>query len=124
MDNGRLAINDTGIDTLVRELDIKSGIIDEKIAQIQNIYSNLDNYCIGAKTVSDDFINNLTKARETIEYNIASYATDLRTLQERMHENDRYLANLFDQAAIEQKAKNDTLDTKDLIGDNKKGKGI
>ena len=32
MDNGRLAINDSGIDTLVRELDIKSGIIDEKIA--------------------------------------------------------------------------------------------
>lgn len=124
MDNGRLAINDTGIDTLVRELDIKGNDIDEKIAQIQNIYSKLDDYCIGAKMVSSDFTNNLAKARETIEYNIASYAADLKTLQDRLHDSDNYLANLFNQAALEQKDKNDTLDTRDLIGDNKKGKEI
>lgn len=122
MDNGILAINDPGIDTLVKELDIKGEIVDEKIAQLQNIYSRLADYCVGAKLVSDDFINNLAKAREVIEYNIASYAADLITLQNRMHDNDRFIANLFDQATLEQKAKNDAFDSKDLIGNNKKEK--
>ena len=122
MDNRKLGINDQGLETLVKELDTKSEIISDKIVKIQANYARLTDCCSGAKLVSDDFMNNLGKTLENIEANIASYASDLRALQNKMDDADLFTANMLEQAAMEETAKNSSFDEKSLIGDNKKGR--
>lgn len=122
MESTRLAINDPAIDTLAQELQLKSDTISQIIKQIYAKYLRLEECCNGAQLVTDEFLNNLIKTRENIEFNIDSYIKDLHTLQERIKENDRFVAGLFLQAALETKAKNDSFDNKDLIKGNTKNK--
>ena len=122
MQDIKLGINDQGIDTLVRDLTAKSDLAGQKISRIQTIYAKMSDYCNGAKLVSDDFLDNLTKVRENIEANVSIYISDLRTLQTRLNENDQYISTLFNEASTEQTVKNNFFENKDLIGNNKKEK--
>ena len=122
MDNTVLGINDAGLEMLIKEIQDKSGIINDILTKIQSTYAQLGDSCVGANLVSDEFLNNINKTRETIEANIDSYANDLRTLQQRLNENDKYLSTLFENATLEQATKNMSFDNKELIRDNKKTK--
>lgn len=120
MNNNVLGINGPGLDVLYKELELKKEIIAEKLTQIQNAFNKLSDYCIGAQFVSEEFQNNISKVRETIEFNIDSYIQDLRTLQERLNDNDKFIANLFNQAIAEQNMKNSSFDNNELIRDTAK----
>lgn len=114
-----LGINDPGIDELIRELSFKSTAICEKISKLKGIYTNLNDYCSGAKIVSDEFLNNLDKTKEAIEFNIDSYSKDLRSLQTRLHENDKFLSTLVLEHAAEIEKKANSIDSKTFFEENR-----
>ena len=122
MDNNILGINAPGLDVLYKELELKKEIISEKLIKIHETYNKLSDYCIGAQFVDEEFQNNISKTREILEFNIDSYIQDLRTLQERLTENDKYVSSLFMEAALDQNAKNNSFDNNSLIHDNDKEK--
>ena len=121
MDSTVLGINESGLELLVKELEDAIVIINDRLTKLQSVYTSLGECCTGAQLVNDEFLNNINKTREAIEFNFDSYAKDLKTLQQRLAENDRYITTLFDEAAVEQSIKNQSFDNKQIIKGNKRG---
>jgi hypothetical protein len=119
-DNTISGINNNGIDDLIRELALKNTTICEKISQLKTVYSTINEYCSGTTIISDDFLNNFDKTKETVEFNIDSYSKDFRELQTRFNENDKILSTLIFEHAESFNSKAENIDNKTFFEENRK----
>ena len=89
-------INEEELNSLSLEIIDRKDRISEILEKINACMGRLEDYYQGPPYDKImQYYEELSSSFSTIKENIKSYSDDLQTLITKMHENDRYLAGLF-----------------------------